>query len=166
MIFGPAQKDVELGHGADYDGIEEYDNALPVWWIGLFYSCIAWALVYVVTYHFVGEISQVAAYEAEMAAAAERWPAPTTGAIIEVGDDGLAAGKAIYDANCVACHGAALEGGIGPNLTDDEWLHGNTRAEMVQTITNGVVAKGMPAWGSVLGPQKVAQVAAWIDEQS
>ncbi len=71
-------------------------------------------------------------------------------------------GEAIFKANCVACHGADLKGGIGVNLVDDEWLHGGKPTQIVHTITNGVIEKGMQSWGPVLGPQKVAEAAAYI----
>jgi cytochrome c oxidase cbb3-type subunit III len=164
MIFGPAGQDQELGHGDDYDGIEEYDNALPAWWLGILYFSIAWAVAYGVHYHFVADRSQAAEYDAEIAAAATLWPAPADAADIEVGAEGIAAGKTVYDTNCAACHAADLTGGIGPSLVDDEWVHG--RENIADTITDGVLEKGMPAWGTILGPTKVAQVAAYIDGAS
>ena len=71
-------------------------------------------------------------------------------------------GRAIYKANCVACHGAELHGGIGPNLVDSTWIHGDKPEEIVATITNGVPAKGMPTWGPILGNEKIGEVAAYI----
>ena len=70
----------------------------------------------------------------------------------------IAAGEAVYKANCVACHGAELQGGIGPNLVDSSWIHGSKPEEIVATITNGVAAKGMPTWGPILGNEKIGQV--------
>jgi cytochrome c oxidase cbb3-type subunit 3 len=75
---------------------------------------------------------------------------------------GGAAGEAVYQANCVACHGPALLGGIGPNLTDTTWIHGGAPEAIVATITNGVAAKGMPSWGPILGIEKVGEVAAYV----
>lgn len=166
MIFPPAERDQELGHGDEYDGIEEYDNALPAWWLGLFFFCVVWGIGYAVHYHTIGERSQEGAYQAELAAAAALWPAPPAASDMKVDAEGLAAGKAVYETNCVACHGADLTGGIGPSLVDDVWIHGDRREDMVNTISDGVLDKGMPAWGTILGPAKVAQVAAWIDDQS
>jgi cytochrome c oxidase cbb3-type subunit 3 len=68
----------------------------------------------------------------------------------------------VYQTNCVACHGATLEGGIGPNLKDHDWIHGSEPTESLATIADGVAAKGMPAWGPILGPERVKQVAAYI----
>jgi cytochrome c oxidase cbb3-type subunit 3 len=62
----------------------------------------------------------------------------------------------------VACHGAELKGGIGPDLTDDTWIHGSAPDSVLATIRDGVAAKGMPSWGPILGPDKIRQVAAYI----
>ena len=163
MIFGKAEKDVELGHGDEYDGIEEYDNALPAWWLGLFYFCIVWGVIYAVHYHFIGDRSQVASYEAELAAAEVLWPTPDVTEVV-VDDNVIAEGEKVYTTNCVACHGADLTGGIGPNLVDEEWIHG--RENLATTIEEGIPEKGMPAWGPILGSAKVAQVAAYIDSKN
>jgi len=155
-------KDVLLGHAADNDGIDEYDNPLPDWWVGLFFVTLVAAVVYGVDYHLVSNRSQEARYEAEMAAAAERWPEQEAPSELAFDADTLEAGQKVYTQTCVACHGADMKGGIGPNLVDGEWIHGGAPEQVVKTITEGVAAKGMPAWGAVLGPEKVSQVAAWV----
>ncbi|MCB9743094.1 MAG: c-type cytochrome [Alphaproteobacteria bacterium] len=157
------EPDMILGHSEESDGIEEYDNALPLWWLYLFYFTIAFAVVYVGWYHFVAKTSQASQYQTEMAAAAERWPQEEIVVNVEeITEDTVAEGKAIYEVNCIGCHGPELKGGIGPNLTDAEWIHGGTIEEITNTITNGVVEKGMLAWGPILGPQKIAQVASFV----
>lgn len=150
-----------LGHADEADGIEEYDNPLPNWWLGLFYICIVWAVVYTGWYHLGGR-SQVKTLAAEMADAEQRWPKSTQEAKVELTPAAIAAGKQVYATNCVGCHGAELQGGIGPNLVDTTWIHGGAPEQVVATITNGVAAKGMPPWGPVLGPEKVGQVAAYV----
>ncbi len=151
-----------LGHADESDGIEEYDNPLPDWWLGLFWFTILFAIVYTVNYHFIQHRSQVKDLRAEMAAAAKRWPQQeATGAFVP-GPELAAKGAAIFRTNCVACHGPDLHGGIGPNLTDDTWIHGGKPDEIVHTITNGVAAKGMPTWGPILGPEKIRQVASYV----
>lgn len=151
-----------LGHAAEADGIEEYDNALPNWWLGLFYLCIAWAAVYAVHYHFVAHRSQPGALAAEMADADQRWPRQAAAATLVITPASVEAGEAIFKANCVACHGADLKGGIGPNLLDTTWIHGGKPEEILHTITVGVPEKGMLTWGPILGPEKVAEVASYV----
>ena len=148
-----------LGHGAESDGIEEYDNPMPNWWVGMFYLTIIWAVAYVAYYHFIGKESQVKALAAQVAEAEARWPKSSQLATVE---ETPAAGEGVYKANCVACHGAELQGGIGPSLVDSTWVHGSKPEEIVATITNGVAAKGMPTWGPILGNEKIGQVAAYI----
>ncbi len=68
----------------------------------------------------------------------------------------------VFTSQCAQCHGARGEGKIGPNLTDDHFLHGKKPTEIYQTITNGYVRKGMPAWGVLLGPEKVRGLASYV----
>jgi cytochrome c oxidase cbb3-type subunit 3 len=154
-----------LGHADEADGIEEYDNPLPNWWLGLFYFTIAWALLYGVHYHFVAHRSEVKALAAEIEAANKRWPqeaAAAAATTVDLSEQNVEAGEAIFKANCVACHGADMKGGIGPNLLDTVWIHGGQPEQIVHTITVGVPDKGMLTWGPILGPAKVAQVAAYV----
>ena len=159
-------QDVVLGHADEADGIEEYDNRLPTWWVGLFFGCVVWGGIYLAWWHFIEQTSQAKQYDEEVAAAAVLWPAPAAGSVTVANDPAaIAEGEAIYKANCVGCHGPELTGGIGPNLKDADWIHGGTLAEITTTVTNGVTAKGMLAWGPILGPKKVAQVSAFVHAQ-
>ena len=152
-----------LGHADEADGIDEYDNPLPDWWLGLFWFTIIWALGYGIHYHFIAERSAVKELSAEMAAAEIRWPAQAVDASeFALTPDAIAAGRDLFNVNCVVCHGAALEGTIGPALVDEETIHGNTREAVLRTITEGVLDKGMPNWGALLGPEKVNQLAAFV----
>jgi cytochrome c oxidase cbb3-type subunit III len=155
-------RDQILGHGAENDGIEEYDNPLPDWWLGMFFFCILWAIGYTVDYHWWSARSQTATYVAELEDAAVRWPAGVATASVDTSPAAVEAGKGVYQQNCVACHGAELQGGIGPSLVDATWIHGGTLPEIQATITNGVPDKGMITWGPILGPEKIAQVAAYV----
>lgn len=150
-----------LGHGADADGIEEYDNPLPDWWLGLFGVTIVFAAIYPVWYHGFGN-SQVTFYEAEMAAAEARWPQPEGPQALPTDAASLAAGEEVFATTCASCHKADLSGGIGPNLVDATWIHGGEPQDILKTVSEGVTDKGMPAWGKILGPQKVQQVAAFV----
>ncbi len=154
-----------LGHGADNDGIEEFDNPMPTWWLGLFYVTIVWAVIYAAHYHGVGGRSQTGEYDAEMAAALAAQPAaPAVVATGSTAAAGAGGGKGVYTSNCIACHGPELKGGIGPDLTDATWIHGGSLADIERTITVGVPEKGMITWGPILGPQKIAQVAVFIHD--
>jgi len=164
-----SMRDRVLGHADESDGIEEYDNPLPNWWLGLFYLTIIWAVVYGIHYHFVAGRSQPGALAAELAAAEVKWPRQAAAAAateLAITPEAVAAGKEIFAANCVACHGADMHGGIGPNLVDTTWIHGGAPEQILATITNGVPDKGMLTWGPILGPEKVAQVAAYVVSQN
>jgi cytochrome c oxidase cbb3-type subunit III len=158
-------KDRVLGHAAESDGIEEYDNPMPNWWLGLFYLTILWGLGYAAHYHFIARRSQIGTLTAEMADADKRWPKQAAAAAamtVDLTPANVSAGEAIYKANCVSCHGPELLGGIGPNLLDTVWIHGGKPEEILHTITVGVPEKGMLTWGPILGPEKVAQVSAYV----
>lgn len=162
------EQDKLLGHADDNDGIDEYDNQLPTWWVAMFAVCIIWSIAYSFNWHFLLETSQAQLYEEELQAAAEAWPAepiePIQADQVQKTPEALASGKDVYDANCLACHGPTMEGGIGPSFVDEEWIHGGSLEDIIKVITNGVPEKGMITWGPVLGPQKIAAVAAYIHE--
>jgi len=148
-----------------YDGIEEADNALPTWWVAVFIGSIVFGALYwlaVERLHVVKSPS-----EEHALAVAER--AKRSGQVSA--DELLAAshspervekGRLAFTTNCAACHGARAEGGIGPNLTDENWLHGGSPLQIFTTIRDGVPAKGMPTWDAVLGAENVKSVAAYV----
>lgn len=164
------EADIDLGH--EYDGIRELDNRLPPWWLYLFYFTIAWAVVYVYYSHFrENSISQTEEYEIAMEEAElmkERYLAGQANSIDEsnvlfmtdVAD--LESGKKIFMTNCLACHGAEGQGGIGPNLTDEYWIHGGSASDIFKTIKYGVVEKGMTAWQASLPPVSIQRVTSFI----
>jgi cytochrome c oxidase cbb3-type subunit 3 len=152
-----------LGHADESDGIEEYDNPLPDWWLGLMWFTIVWAVAYGVHYHFIANRSQEGHLAAEMQAAEVRWPSEGSAiAAFAITPEAVAAGEVIFKQNCVVCHGEELEGGIGAPLNDDEWIHGGEPEEVIRVITEGVPEKGMLSWGPILGPEKINQVAAYV----
>ena len=100
-----------LGHADESDGIEEYDNPLPDWWVGLLWFTVIWAVAYGVHYHFIGNRSQEGHLAAEMQAAEVRWPVEAAAAVsFAITPEAVAAGEAVYTQNCAMCHGAELEG--------------------------------------------------------
>jgi len=151
-----------LGHADEADGIEEYDNPLPDWWLGLFFLTIVWAFAYTIHYHVIADRSQEKELAAELAAAELRWPASGENAVFVPTAELAEAGRAVYATNCAACHAPDLTGGIGPSLVDGEWIHGSAPEDIVRVITEGIAAKGMPAWGPILGQERVHQAAAYI----
>jgi cytochrome c oxidase cbb3-type subunit 3 len=168
----PVEDEEEILTDHDYDGIQELDNNLPPWWVMGFYITIACAVVYIGYYEFYmgGNISKQE-YQAEMKAAEEAKEAylaslgnsiDESNVEILVDAGAIAKGKDIYDGNCVACHGGAGEGGVGPNLTDEYWLHGGGIKEVFKTIKYGVPAKGMIPWEDQLTPPQMQQVASYI----
>ena len=151
-----------IGHGHEADGIEEYDNKLPAWWLGLFYLTIAFAVWVFVDWHVITPRSLAGDYDTEVAAAIAAMPPAPTPIPVIIDAAHIAAGQAVFAANCVSCHGEKAEGKIGPSLTDTTWIHGGKVEEIEMLVFNGFVAKGMIAWGPILGPEKVADVTAYV----
>jgi cytochrome c oxidase cbb3-type subunit III len=165
------QEDRLLEH--EYDGIKEYDNPMPRWWIWLFWATIVFAALYWFNVPGIGPgRGRIAAYEQEMAAArakfGPRTPAPGAGptdsALVACSRDpaSLERGKAVFVTNCVPCHRADGGGVIGPNLTDDFWIHGGRPTQILHTISAGVLDKGMPAWAATLKPDDLPAVTAYV----
>ena len=167
-------KDELLDH--EYDGIREFDNALPKWWLYGFYFTILFSVVYVVNYHVLptplwGQQGQQAEYEAEVAEAAlldagRPKAAPVANLVALTDTDSLAKGKAMYEGDhlCMACHREDLGGLVGPNLTDDLWMHGCTPTEIVKSIETGFPLQGMLPYGSgsAMTQDEMLQVASYI----
>lgn len=154
-----------------YDGIQEYDNPLPRWWLLTFYASIVFSIGYWIFFHMGGPgLSPDEAYAKDMAAFREKTAAltaesgPSEEALAALLGDpaALAEGKASYDTVCAACHRPDGGGLIGPNLTDDHWIHGRSLMEIHKVIEEGVLAKGMPAWGKQLKPGQVNAVTAYV----
>jgi cytochrome c oxidase cbb3-type subunit 3 len=153
----------------DYDGIHEFDNDLPPWWKYSFYATIAFAVGYLGYYHVLGTGQlQGAEYAAEMQQAALLVSADaddpntlTTYQPLSTPAD-LGSGKTLFATNCAPCHGASAEGKVGPNLTDDYWLHGGEVNHVYKTIKFGVTGKGMVAWKGKLSGKQILQVSSYI----
>jgi cytochrome c oxidase cbb3-type subunit 3 len=169
----PAPATVEPLFEHAYDGIQEFDNPMPRWWVLIFWATIVFAAVYVLNVvPMVGEgPGWIARYEDEMAAAEKKYaatraprPAPSDDALRALAADAGArdAGKAVYMMNCMPCHRADAGGVIGPNLTDDYWIHGGEPGDIHRLIAEGVLDKGMPAWGAILRPEELDQVAGYV----
>lgn len=156
----------------DYDGIKELDNNLPPWWVYLFYASIVFAVVYLARYHiFDGDNSsveydkEVAQAEIDIAEYKKNNPdlVDAASVVLLTEESDLAAGEAIFTANCVVCHKADGGGGIGPNLTDENWILGGGIKNVFTTIyEGGRDGKGMVSWKSELKANEIAQVASYL----
>jgi len=164
------EKEILIAH--DYDGIQELDNPIPAWFMWLFYGTIIFGVGYMLNYHvFNTGPLQYQEYKTEMAQADIAKKLYLSKAANQVDENTvklvhdpavIAAGQAIFKQSCVACHGPNAEGNVGPNLTDDYWLHGNKINDLFKTVKYGVLTKGMPTWEKVLSPKQISDVANYI----
>ncbi len=160
--------------GHNYDGIKEYDNPMPGRWVGIFWVCVAFAIFYIPAVHVFDWVDtyeeDLAQSQAELQLIRDNYAAANPTFTVDeasleayVGQAAaIEAGATIYAANCAACHGQAGEGLIGPNLTDDYWIHGATNVAMFNVITDGVLEKGMTPWGGILSPEQRAETIAFL----
>ncbi|PPK87602.1 cytochrome c oxidase cbb3-type subunit 3 [Neolewinella xylanilytica] len=168
----PIEEEAAIVLNHEYDGVRELDNNLPPWWTGLFYVTIAIAPVYVYFVHFSDfALSPAEAYDVEMTLAEAKVQAylktqensvDENNVVLLEEADAIDAGQMIFSAKCSPCHGKAAEGGIGPNLTDEYWLHGGSVNDVFRTIKNGVPEKGMIPWKNELRPRDIQEVASYI----
>lgn len=164
----------ELRHHT-FDGIQEFDKRLPNWWLFTLYAAMAFSFFYwfwlhsypsPITPHNAAE--QLELEKRALAAEAAKNPAAKLSdeQIWNMSRDGavVAQGKAIFMQNCVTCHGAELQGGIGPALRDEKrvWYHGRGPTQVLHTITEGVAAKGMPTWKNSFSRVQIASLAAFV----
>ena len=164
------EKDLVIDH--EYDGISELDNPVPAWFNGLFYASVVFAVVYLCVYHVFGwGMNQDQEYAFEMAkaeAARQEWLAQAANNVdentveVDVRPETITAGAAIYTQNCAVCHGNVGEGGIGPNLADEYWLHGGEVHDVFRIVKYGVLDKGMVPWEQSLTPVQIAEVSNYI----
>lgn len=161
---------IDLSH--DYDGISELDNKLPPWWIAAFALSILFAVVYMYRYHVSHsaplqleelQIAMKIADEEKTAYLAKSANNVDENSVVMLDAGGIASGKALFTANCVACHGTAGEGNaVGPNLTDTYWIHGGKISDVFKTIKYGVVEKGMRSWKEDFSPIQMAQLSSFV----
>ena len=168
----PIEEEGEIILDHNYDGIKELDNSLPPWWVYLFYATILFGVVYLVRFHIVGDYTQQEEFEQDMEIARLEIEAykktakdlvdvNTVVLLTDAGD--LNAGKAIYETNCAVCHMNDGGGGIGPNLTDENWILGGGIKNVFNTVSEGGRdGKGMVAWKAILKPAEMAQVSSYL----
>lgn len=172
--FVPLEKEKDLimaDH--QYDGIQELDNHLPPWWTGLFYVTIAFAVVYLLLFHVFdslplskGEYENEVAYAKELQTKNQR---ATPLVAIDENNVGvvtdaqaLADGKQVFLNTCASCHRKDGGGDIGPNLTDEYWIHGGSINDVFKTIKHGAPGTNMIAWEGAISPEKMKNVANYV----
>ncbi|WP_033961461.1 cbb3-type cytochrome c oxidase N-terminal domain-containing protein [Psychroserpens jangbogonensis] len=168
----PMAEEHEIILDHNYDGIKELDNNLPPWWIYGFYASIVFAAVYLVRFHVLNGENQYDELESDLVQAKldiEEYKKTakdlvdfnTVELLTDAGD--LKAGQKLFDLNCVACHKADGGGGIGPNLTDKNWILGGGIKNVFKTISEGGRdGKGMIAWKQSLKPSEMAQISSYV----
>jgi cytochrome c oxidase cbb3-type subunit III len=165
-----SDKELLLSH--EYDGIREYDNPMPRWWVWIFWGSFYFAVGYFIHYQLTGNGETVAAaYETEVTLAREKEAAQAmSGGLTEESLTKLTANSAmmadaskLFGQRCSQCHASKGEGLIGPNLTDNYWIHGNASLMSIyEVISEGVQAKGMPPWKKQLRPTELGKLAAYV----
>lgn len=163
------EADIDLGHS--YDNIRELDNRLPPWWLYGFYGTILFACIYLwrfqVAHTAPSSLQEYAASVKQAEEEKELYLATAKSKVDEntvtqLDQSGIDAGKTIFTSTCAPCHGADGGGVVGPNLTDDYWLHGGGIKDIFKTIKYGVQEKGMKPWKDDLSPVQIAQLASFI----
>jgi cytochrome c oxidase cbb3-type subunit 3 len=156
-----------------FDGnIREYDKRLPNWWLFSFWGFIIFGFSYWVWGFIFGLMPQPGATLDRTMARNQRLAEMTTAGVAILDDEAVwkmsrnptvvSSGATTFSTTCASCHMPDLKGGIGPNLKDTEWIHGGKPLEIVNTISSGVLEKGMPTWAPILGKQKIIEVTAYI----
>ena len=167
----PLDREAEVATDHNYDGIVELDNSLPPWWVYLFYGTIAFAMVYLVYFNYFDGPTQKMEYDTEVAQALVKKnellkkaaaAVDETSVVVLSDDASIAKGKGSFVTKCAACHGQNGEGLVGPNLTDEYWIHGGGIKDIFKTIKYGWPEKGMISWESQIQPLEMQQIASFI----
>lgn len=165
------EKDELTGH--NYDGIEEYDNPLPLWWLITFFATIIFSGIYWLHYESGAAPTQIEMLKSDLAdieKLKERHQhalMPTESEDVLAGmalnTETIESGKKIFSAKCIVCHGSNLEGQIGPNLVDNFWIHGRGKlTDIISVVRGGVAEKGMPSWLATLSDSEIKSVVAFV----
>ncbi|AMQ56363.1 cbb3-type cytochrome c oxidase N-terminal domain-containing protein [Algoriphagus sanaruensis] len=169
---GGKEEEAKMMADHSYDGITELDNFMPPWLQYVFIGTVGFAIIYFVNYSVLGngptgeeeyqEELRIEAIAAEARKASLVAGIDETSVIFDESAAALASGKSIFETNCAACHAADGGGGVGPNLTDEYWLHGGGIQDVFKVVKYGVVEKGMIPWQDQLSPEEIQQVSSYI----
>jgi len=164
------EKDLLLDH--DYDGIQELDNSLPPWWKYGFYLTIIVAVIYLYRFHVSHDgQSQYDEYVTEMKQGEEKKAAYLAQSANNVDENTvvlltsaseIGMGKELFIKTCAPCHVADGGGNVGPNLTDEYWLHGGGIKDIFKSIKYGWQDKGMKSWKDDFSPKQIQQLASFV----
>lgn len=158
----------------ELDGIKEYDNPMPGWLMAIWWGSLIFSAAYLVFYALsFGEGSMESEYRADTQSALTSVQAhfdanplvpPSPAALLAgVSDPAVIdAGAARFTRSCASCHGDRAQGLIGPNLTDDRWIHGGSVEQVFQSVAKGWPAKGMPPWGRAMKPEELSAVVSYV----
>jgi cytochrome c oxidase cbb3-type subunit 3 len=191
MAKKPTKKQEPDTTGHEWDGIQEYNNPLPRWWLWTFYACIVWGLWYVIAYpawplineatagykgwstraNVAEEIAEAEAANAEINARLASAELTAIADDAELQGYATSAGAAVYKTWCAQCHGSGAAGAKGyPNLQDDAWLWGGTIEDIHYTVAHGIRNEEdadaryseMPAFGDLLEPAQIEEVVNYV----
>lgn len=167
----PLDREAEVATDHNYDGIVELDNSLPPWWVYMFYGTIAFAIDYLVYFNYFDGPTQKMEYDIEVAQALMKKneflkkaaaSVDETSVVVLSDDASIAKGKSSFVTKCAACHGQSGEGLVGPNLTDEYWIHGGGIKDIFKSIKYGWPEKGMISWESQIQPMEMQQISSFI----
>jgi cytochrome c oxidase cbb3-type subunit 3 len=158
----------------ELDGIREYDNPMPGWLMAIWWGSLIFSAAYLIFYalsfgegsmeaEFRGATQQaVSAVDAYYEANPLVPPSPAALLAGAANPDVVETGRSRFTRSCAACHGEQAQGLIGPNLTDDRWIHGGTVEQVFQSIAKGWPAKGMPPWGRAVKPEELSALVSYV----
>ncbi len=169
--FKPLDHEASIDTGHSYDGIHELDNITPPWFKVGFILSIIFAFGYLYRYHVAKSAPmQAEEYAIEVAEAKlqqeeylkNQKDNVDENTVVMLGADGVSSGAVLYKNNCVACHGAQGQGGVGPNLTDEYWIHQGGIKDIFKTLKYGWQEKGMKSWKDDFSPVQMAQLSSFV----
>ena len=158
----------------ELDGIKEYDNPMPGWLMAIWWGSLIFSAAYLIFYalsfgegtmeaEYRGATQQaVADVDAYFAANPLVPPSPADLLAGAANPAVLEVGRSRFTRTCASCHGEQAQGLIGPNLTDDRWIHGGTVEQIFQSVAKGWPAKGMPPWGRAVTPEELSALVSYV----
>lgn len=172
--FQPLSEEAKLDAGHNYDGIRELNNITPPWFTAAFIGTIIFAGIYMWRYHIAEtaplplkeyELEMIAAHQEREALLKSQGSNVDENSVKMLADADISEGQSLFVRNCAPCHeahGGSKKGGVGPNLTDDYWLHDGSLSGVFKSVKYGWPDKGMIAWEKSFTPHQIAQISSFI----